>query len=295
MSKAKDTTTAVAVQETGGLPAYLQGFKGPTGQDFSREDIQIPQIKIGQGTSDEVKEGLLDEGDLFLNVDGTVLAKAGTPLRMVIVGKDTEYLLWRDRKDQTGDRVMARAKRVKLSGPMGDYVKHKWDKPNQTFETKLNGQLKVQWTTGEYVEDDGLGEWGSEIPGDTESKIAAQKHFNYVVYLPDQDMVASLSLSRTATKPAKSLNTLLMMGGAPIFARVIEATSYTDQRNGDKFANWKFRVPAGGPEAKFVSAETFAKTSDLFKQFEAEGFAVDHTEAGEAAPGADGETAEGKF
>jgi len=281
----KNAVTKVE-EKTPTLPSYLQDYQGATGQDFERADVAIPQIKIGQGTSDEVKDGIVDEGALFLNVDGTELAAPDEELEIVVVAKSSEYILWRDRKFEGGG-IMARAPKVRL--PDGT-TKHKWDQPNTEFENKIGGMVKVTWKTGTYVEDDGLGEWGSENPDDGDSKIAATKHYNYVVYIPSMELIASLSLSRTATKPAKQLNALLMMGKAPIFSRLVRVRSFTDQRNGDKFKNWRFRNPkVKDGERQFVDEATFEITKSLFQRFEQEGFVVDQSgETGEdAEPAAD--------
>lgn len=282
MAKAKQTTkenttsTEVAVIERGAaLPAFLKDYAGPTGQEgIDVKDVTIPRIKIGQGTSDEVKDKTVPEGALFLNVDGSVLAQPGEELEVVIVARATEYILWRDRKD--GGGIFARA-------PKGGDGKHHWNKPGETFTHKLKGLLNVSWTTGETVEGDGLGEWGSENPDDKDSGIAATKHHNFVVYLPAFGMVASMSLARTSAKVARTVNAMLLMGSAPIFARVLKVKTVDESKDQDTWKQFKFR-PAG-----YVDEATFEHTRQLFERFAAEGFTVDQSDedVGEGAPVAD--------
>jgi len=264
MSKASNKQE-VATVEAGALPAYLREYEGALGtENIAADDVTIPRIKLAQSMSPEVKEGRVAEGALFLNVDGRVLAEPGATLNFIPVAFGTEYILWRDQND--GGGIFARARRV------GNQGKHFWDKPGETFEHKLRGVMKVKWTTGETVEDDGLGEWGSENPADPDSKIAATKHYNYIVYLPDFDMVAALSLSRSAAKRAKDLNAMLRMGKAPIFARQMTVKSADDVGGDYQFKNYSFNNNG------FVDEETFARTREMFEEFGKIGFTVDQSD-----------------
>lgn len=275
--------TAVAVRAEGQVPAFLADM-GQMGLDqIDNKDVAIPRIKLGQGTSPEVKDKDFEvaEGDFFLNVDGEVLAKSGEPLEFYVVAYTTEYILWRDRK--AGGGLMARAPRT---GRPGAY-EHVWNKPGQKFENKLDGRVAVTWETGRTVEEDGLGEWGSEDPNNPDSGIAATKHHNYVVYIPSEDIIAALSLSRSAASVARNFNASLRKGGRPIFAHLISMTSVNDHNDqGDEYKNYRLKK---GP---VITDEALAlKLKALYEQF-AGGFTVDQSDEGEAVgtAKADGDT-----
>lgn len=238
--------TEVAVKVDNSVPAFLQGETGYTGAEgIDKTDITIPQIKLGQAMSAEVKDGSVNEGDLFLNVTGEVLAEAGSPLRFIPIASSKEYLLWRDRNYENGG-IMARAKKSRDLTPDGDPI-YVWDKPGETFKNKIKGAVAVEWTTEAdgLIPTKGLDAWGSEIPGDDESGKAATAHHNYVVCLPDNgSMIAAFSLSRTQVKAANDFNAMLNMATLPIYARLFTVTSFEQTKGSDSWANLKMK-PAG--------------------------------------------------
>lgn len=267
-SAKKSTSQEVAtVDESAQLPSFLKHYEGSLGtENIGVDEVAIPRLKIGQGTSPEVKDKLVEEGDLFINITGQVVAKAGEKLRVIPVVFTKEFILWKDRQFEGGG-IMARAHKVAVDGG----YKYKWDNPNTEFKNKIKGVQAVTWKTGAYIEDDGLNEWGSEIPGDPQSKKAATEHHNYVFILPDHDnMVVSASLSRTQTKRAKQFNSALTMSTHPIFGRIFTVVTETENKNDNSWKNYRFQ-PAG-----FVQDEAlFKMAEDLHKQFSESGFAVD--------------------
>ena len=270
MAAKKETKKEVATVEEAALPDYLQNYTGPTGAEgIDREDVTVPRIKLAQGTSQEVKDGELNEGDLFLNVTGEVLCAAGDKLRFIPVVQGKEFILWRDRKD--GGGIMARAKPVVVAGQR----RYAWDKPNCDFEHKVDGKTKVKWTTAQYIDEDGLDQWGSEIPGNDESGIAATAHHNYVVALPDFDyMVVALSLSRSQSKKAKDLNAMLKLGTLPIFARIFTATAIDETNSdGEGYKNYGFK-PAG----VLQDGAKFEHFKAVNAEYTATGFTVDQSD-----------------
>jgi hypothetical protein len=267
MTKKKETGTEVAVVETANvpavvksnLPAYLQGYQGRLGtENIEAGDVVIPRIKIGQAMTPGVKNGELEEGQLYLNLDDEVLAEAGEHLPIVVLSQSKEYILWRPREDNGGG-ILARARAVKVDGE----TRYAWDKPNTPFEVKVGGKVKVTWKTGEYIDEDGLSAYGSEIPGDPESGIAATAHHNYVVVMPTQfDALAALSLSKSQSKRAKKFNGLLKRQcetqNVPAWSLLYDIFSDDDKNtNGDQFKNFAFK------SAGFVPEEKLAKYTEL--------------------------------
>lgn len=278
MAKKAESKEVAEVKQGGAvaLPSFLDGYRGPTGaESIDNEDVNIPRIKIAQSLTPQVKEGILEDGTLFINVSGEDL---GRVIKIVPIVRSKEFILWRPRKD--GGGILARAKPVNEDGT----TRYKWDKPNQTFEVKVEGKTKVEWKTKEYIDEDGLGEWGSEIPGNEESGIAATAHHNYIVRLPEHgNMLAALSLSRSSAKRAKDFNALLKMSSAPIFARVFTVTSKQEKNDQGDFFNVVV-TPDG-----FVATEAeFNANKEIALSLLKTGYTVDQSDEDTGEAGGDG-------
>lgn len=291
MARASKATAAkpsqeVAVRPTSDVavrPAFLASYKGPLGNEgIESADITIPRLKIAQAITQEVKDGDLKEGELFLNVTGqSVWQPNDKPLPVVIVARNKEFILWRPRKD--GGGILARAKPVVENG----VVRYRWDKPNQKFDVKVDGKTKVTWATKDYIDQDGLGEWGSEIPGNKESGIAATAHHNYVVVLPSVDnMIAAVSMTKSQVKKAKDLNAVLKMvrPDLPIGAKLFSLGTMDDTSNdGQQYKNWSVKFDRGLDSGSDADNALGGYALDIQKGFQATGFNVDQsTETGEA-------------
>ncbi len=260
---------ALRVANAVALPDFLQGYKGPTGTEgIESEDVTLPRIKIGQDMSAEVQEGRLERGDLFLNVTGEKMVGPGQKLDVVLLARNKEYILWRPRKDNGGG-ILARARPVQTK----DGVRYAWDKPNTTFDVKVEGKVAVKWKTKTYIDEDGLGDWGSEIPGDKDSGIAATAHHNYVAFLPSLGALAAFSLSRTAAGKAKDLNAILKQRtDVPMWGRKFTVETFKDHRDENEFFNIKF-LPNG-----FVERADFTGYDAMAKGFQNKGFIVDQSD-----------------
>lgn len=276
MAKTKKPGQEIAVRSGAtdvALPEYLQGFTGRTGTEgIESTDVTIPRIKIGQSMTDEVKDGTLKEGALFLNVTKDVLAEPGSPLLFVPLWRGKEYILWRPRKDNGGG-ILARAKLVQTN----DGPRYAWDKPNTAFEVKVEGKTKVVWKTKKFIDEDGLDAWGSEIPGQTDSGIAATAHHNYLVVLPGKGgLVAAFSLSKSQAKKAKDFNAMLKLSSAPMWARQFNATTVDEQNDQGKFKNVKFEG------AGFAEQSDYERYAEMAKGFAGRTINVDHSDGPEA-------------
>jgi len=249
MAKSKE----VANQEPSAvsLPDWMKQYQGRGQEDIHRDDIAMPRLKLGQSMSPEVKDGKASEGDFIHNITHEVICKAGDSVRFIPVAYSKEYILWFDRKGPRGGGIAARARRVRVDGR----VRYMWDKPNATIEDKIGGRVAVTFNTKRFIDEDGLGDWGSQIPGDPDSPPAATAHQNYVILLPDhENQLVALSLSRSSEKKAREFNTLLKMGTAPTFGRIYKVGSFIDQADDNKFANYQFTGYELVEDPKFFEA-----------------------------------------
>lgn len=279
MAKNPATKTDVVVQEELSkeldLPDFLQGYKGPIGtEDIQDEDVTIPRLKIGQSMSGEVKDGDIKEGSLYINVTGQAIWNPNDPpLEALIVAQSKEYILWRDLKD--GGGLFARARPVKE----GNFTRYKWDKPNQKFENKVGGKISVIWQTATYVDEDGLGEWGTEIPGNKDSRPAATETHNYLLMLPQHDnIVVAVSLAVSATKVAKNLNAALKLGNPqiPVPLRKWHIATINETSDNNEYKNWQFK-PAG--HLGRADADIAKLAMSLFNNYKKADYVVDQSDA----------------
>lgn len=243
------------------------------GQDsIEQDEILMPRMKLGQSMSPEVKDGIVEEGDIFNSVTGEVICKAGEALPVIVVAKSREYILWDDRKgDNRG--MLARAQRV--TDKDGN-VRYKWNHPGETFEVKVDGKTKVKYKLGNFIDEDGLNEWGTQLPGNEESPPAANEHQNYILALPTRDMeLIALSMSKTAIGAARKLNTSIKLAAnkCAMFEMEFQLSSFIDSRGEDKFANFQI-----APGWKRVDEETADILNDLFEGLKSKNIVVDQSQ-----------------
>jgi hypothetical protein len=231
--------TDVAVAQNTSVDQY----RGETGTEhMGQDDFTIPRIHLGQGLSPAVQAGKVKEGDLYLNIDEVALEQ---PVLIVPIIASKEYLLWRNRDVEEGG-VMARATynpKTKL---------FEWDQPNTKFETVYGKPpKKVVYETGDAFDSqdtEGLHTWGTAFPEDPDSPPAATVHHNYVVLLPEHDMmIAGMSLSRSSLSRARNFNTMLHFGsgsGNPMWYKAYSLSSESDKSGNHTYMNYSFR-PAG--------------------------------------------------
>lgn len=270
MEDNKSVAIATAKGLTAAVPDFIKEYSGNTGADLiDASDVSIPRIKLGQALTPEVKDGLIDDGDMFHSITKEVLIKRGESGRVIPVAYTKEWILWND--INAGGGIFDRAQRTLVNG----VVKYRWTNPGQEYKTKVRGVSTVTWRTKEFIEDDGLGKFGSSIPGEKDSPPAAVEHFNYIMCLPDHDhAVLALSLSRTSSKKARDLNAMIKMNSAPMFSRVFYITAIPEQNDaGQQYYNY------GIIHAGFVSSnEEFLMMRNLFEEFSKKSFNVDFSE-----------------
>lgn len=249
-------------------PTAPEGYDGKGQEDITTDDILIPRIKLAQALTPEVVEKKANEGDLIHNITGEVLCPAGERLLFIPILYTKEFIIWRER--ETGGGIIARARRV----IDGDKIRYRWDKPYTEQRDKIGGKVEIKYNLKKYTtnimagvddETDDLACWKDE--GGERIAPHAQMTHNYLIVLPTRDMeLIALSLSRTSAKKGDQLNTMLKMGGRSIFTRVFEASTYMDQSDQYRFANWIFSPAGFVAQEKTQMLQDLEKLHDDFKQ-----------------------------
>lgn len=264
---AKDAGKGEVVAKSGGavaLPEHMRGDVGKGTENLGTGDYEMPRIKLLQGLSEELQafDGL-KAGMFFHTLAEKPLGKqveGGFSLPIVPLYISKRFVLWNPR--HAGGGILARS----------DDAVH-WNPPSGQFEVKLykDQDKKAIWKLAPTVAASGLDAWGSYDPTDPKSQPAATEVFVIVAGLPtepDYSPVA-LMLQRTALGPAKKLNGKLKISRAPIFGQVFDMSSWLDDRNGQKFNNYRFTASG------FVEdTDAYAAYRDLHEQFKVTGVQV---------------------
>lgn len=200
------------------VPAHMRADMDAGKSAIGHEDMEIPRLKLMQGTSKELENyNELRSGNFFHTAAEEIFAE---PFRAVVIFMERKYLLWRPL--ESGGGILARA----------DDGVH-WSPSSGEFEVKLDkkdGGHTVKWRVASTVEQSGLAKWGTMNPNDPNSPPAATLMWNYVLAFPDQPdlMPAVLTFQRTSIKEARRLNTKIKTVRTPLFGSIYEFASYED-------------------------------------------------------------------
>src|SRR5262245_19171112 len=175
------------------VPAHLQQYqKGRIGNIDSTDRI-IPRIKLLQAISPELQDYGGAKAGMFWH---TVMQESLGPTFLgipILIRKS--YVLWSPRNDDRG--ILARA----MDGVH-------WDVPNAEFTVKPKGAPQpITYNTKESVQDSGLDQFGSSIPGDPNSPPAASLTYNMMFYLPEMPELSPSVIinTRSSVKPMQQL------------------------------------------------------------------------------------------
>lgn len=236
----KQTGGAIAIsRDDAPTPAFMQADAGMGTENMSQADMEVPRLKLIQGTSKELTEyDQLRPGYFFHTAQEHVF---DAPFLAVPIFYDKRYLLWRPLDDNGG--ILARS----------DDAIH-WSPPNVEFTVKLDkkdGGHTVTWTTADTVAQSGLAEWGSQNPNDPNSPPAATLMYNFLLAFPEYPdlMPAAFTFQRSTIKAGKRFITKLRTSRDPIFGRVFQFGA-TDETN------------STGKDFKGVQVTGYGKISD---------------------------------
>lgn len=210
------------------LPAFMKEDAGRGTENISREDMEVPRLKLIQALSPELQEyNDLRAGQFFHTASEDIL---DGPVLIVPIFFDRRYILWNPR--DSGGGILARA----------DDGIH-WNPADTTFTIKLDkkdGGQTVKWRTANTVRQSGLAEWGSMNPGDVNSSPAATLMLNFVIGFPEMPdlLPAVLTFQRSGVRIGRKFATRLKTNRAPIFGQQFTLDSFMDKnRVGQDFHN----------------------------------------------------------
>lgn len=253
MSKTQEI--AVATDNGAQLPAFLASTIGQGSglQGLTSDDYVVPRIKLLQGISDEVKNKLpgAEAGIFWLNVLDKPL---GNDLQFVVISNNIRVLLLAPRDD--GQGILARA----------DDGVH-WKPEAGKWSVRIKGiREPVTWVIDKpTVAESGLLSFGTSIPGNPDSNPAATKFYDYLVYLPEHDTIAVLSLARSQAKKAKDLNGKITLRRVDMNGQLFRAKIIEESSDSNTYSNYRFEADGYASEAVYATVKQFAKQYARYK------------------------------
>lgn len=213
--------------QSNALPAHLQQYSKQSFGNIDQSDLVIPRVKLLQALSpeldeyDDAKKGTFWHNVANQNLGPTLL---GIPL---FVRKS--YVLWAPRNDDRG--ILARAR---------DGIH--WDVPEGTeFTVRPKGSpADVTYRLGKTVGN--LGEFGSGIPGDPQSRPAASLTYETLWLFPEfLELGPAIVLNtRSGVKPMKDLISKVEMKPTPSYTQLYRLSVVTQRSDDGDFYNYKY-------------------------------------------------------
>jgi hypothetical protein len=267
------------------LPEFMRRDADLGKENISKDDIEIPRLKLMQGLSPELQEFDGLKAGFFFHPAAEFIFDG--PFRAVPVFMDKRYILWRPR--DAGGGILARA----------DDGVH-WSPAQGSFTVQLDkkdGGDSVTWTMAKTVQESGLNNWGTLNPTDPNSPPAATEMYNYLLAFPDEPdlMPAVLSFQRSSIKVGRRFNTKLKTVRAPIFGTIWEFRAAEDSNNrGQSFFNIDVRSAGLITDSNLYQQyrsmyETFSQRGLAIKDIE--GLQSEDDSAGEPGDNNEGDTA----
>lgn len=263
MAKKKAKTKAVVKKDRDdSLPDFIPQGKGRGFSGIDTEDLELPRIKLIQAISPEKDEFEVEEGEFFHNV---LEQSFGSELKIIPLIIQKAFVLWSPIDDGRG--ILARANN-------GVH----WQPPEGEFEVapiKEMPKQKFTWKLAKTVKESGLAEFGSSLQDD-DSKPAATKQYNILVYLPDHPEASPcvVTLQRSAIKIGRRLIAKLKVTtankGIDIFALQLKMKSAQDSNSKDqRYFTYKFDM-----NGFIKNKDTYELCKAMYKAYSSSGFSV---------------------
>lgn len=205
------------------LPDFMRQDADLGKGDILMQDLEVPRLKLMQGTSKEIQEyNDLKPGHFFHTTAEEIFSE---PFPVVPLYMTRTYLLWRPL--ESGGGILARA----------DDGIH-WSPGEAEFTVKLDkkdGGHEVVWKTAKTVQESGLANWGTLNPDDPNSPPAATLMYNYLLAFPNNPdlLPAVFTFQRSGIKAGRAFNTRIRGNRAAIFGQIYEfrAIEQTNNKN----------------------------------------------------------------
>jgi len=259
------------------VPEHLAGYQKAKIGNVDSSDRIIPRVKLMQAISPELMDFPEAKAGMFWH---TVAQQTLTPpLRAIPIVIQKSYILWAPRNDDRG--ILARA----MDGVH-------WDPADAEFTVKPKGAANsVTYHTKRTVAESRLDQFGTSIPGDTNSPPAASLTYNMMWYLIDYpELSPSIIINtRSSIKPMQQLLSRIDSKPVAHFVQVYDIN--TVQQKGAEGPYFNFTYTGMG----FATAEQAKTCEELYEQFGKGGWAAndestdepvfDNTRAGKETPG----------
>lgn len=210
----KDATAGLVLSQD--IPDYLTGKESLGLEALSKEDFNIPQLKLLHPINPEIQQyqGVAIAGEFWHT---SLVRSLGVRVPCVVTVARKRVILWRPRTDQGGG----------ILAVSNDGIN--WARGGNTeFIVNLKGVKEpVKWHTRNNVLESGLLNFGTANPLDDDSPPAANQYYEYVLYLPTYDAGSPVVMRfhKTGIQAARDLNAYFLLKrqkSVPIYACCVE-------------------------------------------------------------------------
>jgi len=239
----------VTKANSGGVPAHLSQYGKQRIGNIDSSDRIIPRVKLMQAISPELQEFPGAKAGQFWHT--VAQENLGPNIKAIPIIIRKSYVLWAPRNDDRG--ILARA----MDGIH-------WDPADAEFTVKPKGSAQsVTYRTAKTVAESGLDQFGTSIPGDSNSAPAASLTYNMMWFLVDYPELSPSVIinTRSSIKPMQQLLSRIDSKPVAHFAQVYDISSV--QQKGAEGPYFNFAYTGAG----FADESRAAITSQLFEQF----------------------------
>lgn len=215
----------VATRESNTAMQRYSEASGMGVEDLDSTDLTIPLVKLTQGLTREAMNGTAKVGDWINSISEQTYGKE---LAIVVIRVLKSWVIFGEKGTQDEGRMIARLFHNGVIPTLN---------PDVIEEKDANGNF-----TGNVKP--GLLEWAKGENGKPDKAPAAALSYTYLVMVNGED-IGNITMSKTALKTAKKLNTLLKLKNEPTFCNQFKLGSEY-REDGQK----KFYVPVIKPDGK---------------------------------------------
>ena len=243
-----------------GVPEHLAKYQKAKIGNVDSSDRIIPRIKLIQAISPELNDFPEAKAGQFWHT--IAQQNLGPTLRAVPIIIRKSFVLWAPRGDDRG--ILARA----MDGIH-------WDPADAEFTVKPKGASnQITYRTKKTVAESRLDQFGTSIPGDSNSAPAASLTYNMLWHLPDfPDLSPSVIINtRSSVKPMQQLLSRIDSKPVPHFCQVYTIGSV--QMKGAEGPYFNFSYTGAG----FADDDTAKLCNELYEQFGNQGWRANDEE-----------------